>query len=1709
MVKHLVSSAAAVAGIAFSLAAMAQLPPIPPNIATATPRPMMMLNMSKDHQLFYRAYDEYSDLDGDKQPETTYKHSFNYYGYFDTNKCYSYGSGVFTPVSVTSTKYCSGNWSGNFLNWATMARIDVVRKVLYGGYRSTDTATETVLERTHLPTDAHSFAKYYKGSDLPQLTPFDATQIAPTRTRDNNDVRRIAQYDAGQNRNYTYPSGMVPSGAPTGSCQAVVDAYYASTGGTAPPDYNCVWFKTGSNFDTSFTPELGDQMRATFDSLNNGIADFTVEQERINGIVVALDSNQNFTMMVPPEGFTGTSATVRRDWIFSNVSQTSATMCNTTLGDSNSGSVNYWSHTNTNPPLMRIARGDYQLWNANERWQCYWSGEKGASNGNNVAITGLGSASSNPDQTSRGVMVGGDGPNFIVRVKVCDSTLLGNERCQRYPSGNYKPVGLLHEYGEPNLAEFGLVTGSFAKNISGGVVRSNMQSFRNEVNYTTDGTFTSAQGIVYNLNRLRVYGYRYDDGTYIGDGNCTYQLTGLSDNQCTSWGNPLGEMFLESLRYLGGKAASSAFTYTSSGSKDNAMGLSQPAWVDPFLRSGTTERANIENTFGKAQCRAINVLNFNASVTSYDHDQQANFANLPAAPSVDSLVNTIGVDEGIHGSSWFVGMNGSTNDRTCTAKSVTSLASVRGICPDGPAYYGAYGLAGMAYWAHVNPIRNDISTSGNPDKAFRVKTYGVSLAPGKPRITVTDPANPSRTVVIQPAYKLDLGGGNVGGGTLVDFRVISQNATSGKYLVIWEDSEQGGDYDQDASGILRYEVKADGKLYVYTRTFAAATANPQGFGYTISGTNKDGVHFHSGIIGFNFSDLTNLTVYQQNADGTTTTHAKINSSGGCNNCQVNDAESVAVYSFSTSAAAGILQEPMWYAAKWGGFNDSTPPTNKPDVVSKWDSKRGDGSLGSDGTPDTYFLAFRADLLEQALRSVFNDIIGNSNTAPAVAAAQLTEGGLKYVVSFQGNDGHGEISAFALQADSSFSANPSWKAHEKLTASASRQIITNVTATTTVALTWAAMPDSVKSATFGGLGADAQARLQWVRGVRTNEAPNGYRFRARNQNSIMGSIINSNPVVQGAPGAAFVGSAFSGYTTFRNANLDRTPVLWVGSNDGMLHGFNATASASGGEPIISYLPGPLLSRAALWSDPNSESVLSGMDGTPVVGDVKVGTNWATYLFASLGRGGRGIFALDVTNPANMNEGNASSVFKWQFGPADDADIGYILSAGRATNPSSLQAGQIARMANGKFAVLYGNGYESPSGKAVLYILFVDGPDSSGNWGASGTRFVKLVADSGSGNGLSQPMWVDTNSDGIADFIYAGDLKGNLWKFNVQSSSPGSWNVAYEGNALFIAKNSDAASTPTLSITAVPRFVFHPFGGPMITFATGKAVRNGDFPDTTRQDAMFGIWDKPGYAALSGGALTAALPRALSTLATRTYVAGTSSASSYITGEAIDWSTKKGWYTKFPVTSEASVANPSQVGDLVAFPSLVPAAAGDSCFGQPQNFTTFVNPVSGLLDIDVLGTVDVSVTEVYNANRVATEGNVSFAQGVNTQQTQSPIPPGGGSGSEPCKGPDCSCNANQCSCTGPNCCIGSACTLVSGNASCTSASSCCMGTSCCTGKSSSSCTCTTPPCNQVGSCEPPAKLVVGAVNTGEGPKLCMRGTDNRLSWREIPTFKTGTQ
>ena len=189
-----------------------------PLFVKASQPPLVMLTMARDHKLYYEAYNDYSDLNGDGSLDVGYKPGvIEYYGHFDSYKCYSYSGGLFTPVAMsdalgttpeTYNKKCTGSgrdtyWSGDFLNYVTTSRIDALRKVLYGGFRSTDTTTQTIVERAFIPQDAHSWGKEYHsvandGYDISEYTPLalPADGQAPSVRQCHPDRIRAAPPDA-------------------------------------------------------------------------------------------------------------------------------------------------------------------------------------------------------------------------------------------------------------------------------------------------------------------------------------------------------------------------------------------------------------------------------------------------------------------------------------------------------------------------------------------------------------------------------------------------------------------------------------------------------------------------------------------------------------------------------------------------------------------------------------------------------------------------------------------------------------------------------------------------------------------------------------------------------------------------------------------------------------------------------------------------------------------------------------------------------------------------------------------------------------------------------------------------------------------------------------------------------------------------------------------------------------------------------------------------------------------------------------------------------------------------------------------------------------------------------------------------------------------------------------------------------------------------
>lgn len=403
----------------------------------------------------------------------------------------------------------------------------------------------------------------------------------------------------------------------------------------------------------------------------------------------------------------------------------------------------------------------------------------------------------------------------------------------------------------------------------------------------------------------------------------------------------------------------------------------------------------------------------------------------------------------------------------------------------------------------------------------------------------------------------------------------------------------------------------------------------------------------------------------------------------------------------------------------------------------------------------------------------------------------------------------------------------------------------------------------------------ESRLNFIRGDRTKEArQSGGEFR--NRKSRQGDIVNSSIWYVGAPANGY---ATSSYKAFANTQRGRLPMVYVGGNDGMLHGF----SAKDGTEKIAYVPHGVVQNLAALADPNYAHRYY-VDGSPFTGDVDLGSttaDWRTYLVGTLGAGGRGYFVLDVTRsgpdsaytgtaaPAtNFTEANAADLVVMDktaapstdalppSKPADsnaDPDIGHIFGSPVVAESNQQRALQITRTNNGRWALITGNGYNSINERPVLLVQYLDGDKSLKKIIAADKDSTPTVhADEAVGNGLSTPQFLDVNGDGTPDFVYAGDLRGNMWKFDISSGSANDWHVAFSGNPLFRATYTNSTgSSSRQPITAPP--VLRPnrsIGGLMVAFGTGQNLTEPDRTDTSTQ-TVYSILDNTRYEVESTG------------------------------------------------------------------------------------------------------------------------------------------------------------------------------------------------------------------------------------------------------------------
>lgn len=619
----------------------------------------------------------------------------------------------------------------------------------------------------------------------------------------------------------------------------------------------------------------------------------------------------------------------------------------------------------------------------------------------------------------------------------------------------------------------------------------------------------------------------------------------------------------------------------------------------------------------------------------------------------------------------------------------------------------------------------------------------------------------------------------------------------------------------------------------------------------------------------------------------------------------------------------------------------------------------------------FFAASSPSALVDALNKIISSILLQSTTpmAGGLNSAVLTANSVTYQAGFEAQSWSGTLKAFAVGSNGSIGTAALWDGRDLLDKRAaggdSRVILTStgVGAGKGAAFTWANAgtalaavdPDFDAKST----GVD---RVAWLRG---NQSKDGTTFRQRR--SVFGAVINAQTVYVAAPTGGYLdnwptkspealaAADDKSYEQFRKDHLKRAPTLYVAANDGMLHAFDATTSKTDADSVDvtpqpgrerwAYVPYSSYGRLRGWSSLTDFSFMPSVDGTPVTRDVffSSGDNkgWHTILVGGLRLGGRGVYALDITEAA-ATEGSTSDkvtgpadrvLWEFNYTSKDGGNLGYTY--GRPN---------IGRLANGKWVVLVPGGYfpegstEAAASNKFSSLFVLDAQ--------TGALIQELKTPTSVGSdeiesyGLATPVLGDYNNDQIDDVAFAGDLLGNMWRFDLTDSDPANWKI----ELFFRPKNPGYRP-----ITVMPRLFPIPYAsGLTVVFGTGKYLGGKDnkIDENTRTQAMYGIRDsgKAGQTVVVENSTdTPLLQQKL------VEVNGVRGLTTYALPATIGDKTTRGWYFNLDIDAakgERIVVDATAMFDsgraLIA--TLIPQT-NDPCDPAPRGALMLINATTG--------------------------------------------------------------------------------------------------------------------------------------------------------------------
>lgn len=589
-------------------------------------------------------------------------------------------------------------------------------------------------------------------------------------------------------------------------------------------------------------------------------------------------------------------------------------------------------------------------------------------------------------------------------------------------------------------------------------------------------------------------------------------------------------------------------------------------------------------------------------------------------------------------------------------------------------------------------------------------------------------------------------------------------------------------------------------------------------------------------------------------------------------------QTVDTYWMDVMEVGYVSKNQYWLAAKYGGYkkpSKATPPGPFDSSKDIWVDKTTAGvpirSRDGDPLPNNYFTADSPDSMVAGLRSAFQSIASGSGAAAgaALSSSQVNAssgGSNTYQGSYDAASWSGDITASRVNkvaSDDSLDVTTLWHAAAKVDAQGSlgRKIVTLAPTDKTLtkptpadlkgtAFRWANLSPtqqlnlSKTSAAPTGDPVDGERILSYLRGDRTFESTAAVSNLYRQRASLLGDIVDSKVVYLGKPSASYAESYNPGYTRFKTDKAGRNPLIFVGANDGMLHAFDASEGSKGGQEIFALVP------YSVYEGPDLNPEVSGiqalarktyshhyyMNATPEIRDVDfartgarldsfgAGTeaDWRTILVAGQGKGGRSFIAMDVTDISDtLTEDEIAGRVLWEF---THPDMGF--SFGRPLIAKTRRWGWVVILTGG-----YNNIGGTKPGQGALFIL------NAKTGELLGSSPVYTGADSGSAtapSGFAQiEGYTPSYQEYTLDYVYGGDLNGNLWRFDFSNSADDLPPVTKIAEFSTGGVGQPITTAPKIEYSAddLKRYVF---------VGTGRLLSSED-QGNTQQQTMYAVRD----------------------------------------------------------------------------------------------------------------------------------------------------------------------------------------------------------------------------------------------------------------------------